>query len=62
MVRKVIESACENGIKAISLDVLDGNIPAERAYTKTGFVYCDTVKMFYEDTGWTQFKLFEYMV
>lgn len=24
--------------------------------------YCDTIKMFYEDTGWTDYKLFEYIV
>lgn len=62
MVQKVIDMACENKIKTIRLDVLGGNIPAERAYTKMGFVYCDTVKMFYEDTGWTDYKLYEYIV
>lgn len=62
MVRKVIDIACENKIKTIRLDVLGGNIPAERTYTKMGFVYCDTIKMFYEDTGWTDYKLYEYIV
>lgn len=62
MVRKIIETAQENHIKTIRLDVLDGNIPAERAYTKIGFRYLDTVQMFYEDTGWTKYKLFEFIV
>lgn len=62
MVQKVIDIACENKIKTIRLDVLEGNTPAERAYTKMGFEYCDTIKMFYEDTGWTNYKLYEYIV
>lgn len=62
LVRKAIELARENGIRTIRLDVLGGNIPAERVYTGMGFVYRDTLKMFYEDTGWTDFKLFEYIV
>lgn len=62
MVEHVIETARVNKIKAIRLDVLGGNIPAEKVYTQIGFVYRDTIKMFYEDTGWTNFKLFEYIV
>lgn len=62
MLQKVIDIACENKIKTIRLDVLEGNTPAERAYTKMGFEYCDTIKMFYEDTGWTNYKLYEYIV
>lgn len=44
------------------LDVLGGNIPAEKAYTRMGFVYRGTINMFYEDTGWTGYRLFEYVV
>ena len=62
MVQQVIKIAHENNIKTIRLDVLDGNIPAERAYTKIGFMYLDTIQMFYEDTGWTNYKLFEFIV
>ncbi len=62
MVQKVIETAYENNIKAIRLDVLGGNIPAEKVYTKMGFMYLDTIQMFYEDTGWTDYKLFEFIV
>ena len=62
MVQRVIEMAQKNNIKTIRLDVLGGNIPAEKAYTKMGFTYLDTIQMFYEDTGWTDYKLFEYIV
>ena len=36
------------------------NMPAEKLYVKHGFRYIDTVQMFYEDTGWTNFKVYEY--
>lgn len=62
MVKNIIQIARKNNIKTIRLDVLEGNIPAEKAYTKIGFKYVDTIDMFYEDTGWTSFKLFEYIV
>lgn len=62
MVQKVIDIARQNGIKAIRLDVLDGNLPAEKAYIKMGFQYIDTIQMFYEDTGMTAFKLFEFII
>lgn len=62
MVKKVIALAEDAKQKAIRLDVLGGNLPAERLYTKYGFQYIDTVEMFYEDTGWTDFKLYEYKV
>ena len=62
MVQKVIEMARDNKIKTIRLDVLEGNIPAEKAYIKMGFKYLDTVQMYYEDTGRTGFRLFEFIV
>ena len=62
MVKKAIQTAEENGIKTIRLDVREGNLPAEKVYKKMGFHYVDSRKMYYEDTGWTNFLLFEYMV
>lgn len=62
MVKKVIDIAKENKIKTIRLDVLGGNIPAEKLYIKMGFVYCGVTKMFYEDTGLVDYKLYEYIV
>lgn len=59
MVRKAFEAARRHRIKAIRLDVLQGNIPAVKAYTKMGFQHMGTVQMFYEDTGWTNFEMFE---
>ena len=48
------------GMKSVRLDVLEGNIPAEKLYPSAGFEYVDTVRLFYEDTGWTNFKLYEF--
>lgn len=62
MVRYVLEMARQNQMKSVRLDVLEGNIPAEKAYTKIGFQYLDTMRMFYEDTGWTNYRVFEYPV
>ena len=39
-----------------------GNVPAERAYTKIALKYLDTIQMYYEDTGWTDFKVYEYIL
>lgn len=60
MVRKAISIAKEKGQKAVRLDVLGGNVPAERLYKSLGFQYIGRVEMFYEDTGWTDYELFEY--
>ncbi len=47
-------------MKAIRLDVLKGNLPAEKLYSGLGFRYLHTLNMFYEDTGWTDYELYEY--
>lgn len=62
MVQEVIDLARKRGVKTIRLDVLGGNLPAEKVYTKMNFQYVDTIRMFYEDTGWTDFRLFELAV
>lgn len=60
MVGKVLSLAKEKGQKVVRLDVLGGNIPAKKLYTKMGFKYIDTTQMYYEDTGWTNYELYEY--
>lgn len=42
--------------------VLGGNVPAERLYTGQGFARRGTVRMFYADTGWTDYGLYEYLL
>ena len=60
MVRYALAHAKETGMKTVRLDVLKGNLPAEKLYESSGFTYVTTLPMFYEDTGWTDFELYEY--
>ncbi|MGX8834069.1 GNAT family N-acetyltransferase [Amedibacillus sp. YH-ame6] len=62
MIEEVLSIGKCNGIKAIRLDVLQGNIPAEKLYVSIGFKYIDMIEMYYEDTGWTNYKLYEYVL
>lgn len=59
MVCEAIKIAKHNGQKAIRLDVLEGNLPAEKLYKSTGFYFIERVKLFYEDTGLCNFDLYE---
>ena len=45
--------------KAVRLDVLGVCKPAERLYISCGFQFVETKEMYYEDTGWTEFKMLE---
>ncbi len=62
LVREAIETARDSGMKTMRLDVLEGNTPAEDLYTFFGFQYMGDMEMFYEDVGWTNFRLFELLL
>lgn len=62
MVQYAIGTARSQGCRALRLDVLGGNVPAERLYTGQGFTCRGTVRMFYADTGWTDYGLYEYLL
>ena len=59
MVQFVIDTARREKQKAIRLDVLVGNIPANRLYESMGFVFREKIALFYEDTGLTDYELYE---
>ena len=59
MVNHAIAIAKSKGHKAMRLDVLEGNLPAENLYPKHGFNLVATIEMFYEDTGLANYKLYE---
>lgn len=62
-VEHAIKAAAERKMKAIRLDVLEGNTIPERMYLSFGFKYVDTVPIFYEDIGEARnFRLLEYIV
>ncbi len=62
MVREAIRLAKEQGMKAVRLDVLSGNLPAEKLYLKHDFEKVASTRLFYEDTGWCDFDLYEYVI
>ena len=62
MVQYAIAAARSQGCRALRLDVLGGNVPAERLYAGQGFEPRGTVRMFYADTGWTDYGLYEYLL
>ncbi len=49
----------EHGVRALRLDVYEGNLPAIRLYESAGFRYVDTVSLGLEDIGLDWFRLYE---
>ena len=62
MVQYAIGTARAQDCRALRLDVLDGNVPAERLYAGQGVARRGTVRMFYDDTGGTDYGLYEYLL
>ena len=60
MVQYAIRLARETGNKAVRLDMLKGNLPAQHLYEGLGFHYVDSLKLYYENTGRTDFDFYEY--
>lgn len=59
VVGDIIDIARASGMKTVRLDILDGNSAAEKLYTGMGFRFVRAKEMFYEDTGWTGFSMYE---
>jgi len=59
MVSSVVDICTRSQIKAIRLDVLKKNLPAAKLYLSMGFQFIEAVKIYYEDTGLTDFLLYE---
>ncbi len=59
VVENILELAKSEHKKAVRLDVLGACKAAERLYTRCGFQFVEAKDMFYEDTGWTEYKMFE---
>lgn len=59
VVEKILNLAKSQHKKAVRLDVLSVCKAAERLYTSCGFRFVEAKNMFYEDTGWTEYKMFE---
>lgn len=59
VVKHILDTARAEHRKAVWLDVLGACGPAERLYRSCGFHFVTVKSMYYEDTGWTAYKLFE---
>lgn len=59
MVAYAADLSRKEGCKVIRLDVLKGNTAAEKLYLKCGFQFVTEQKIFYEDTGLAEFRMFE---
>ncbi len=53
------ELANQQGKRALRLDVLESNIPAQHLYEKNGFIFRSKEHWYAENTGWTDFLLYE---
>lgn len=56
---EILELAKAEKKKTMRLDILGTNTAAERLYTGCGFHFVQAKNMFYEDTGWTEYKMYE---
>ncbi len=54
-----VKEAESQGAKALRLDVMEGNTPAFGLYESYGFVSAGIATLYYEDTGWADFTLYE---
>ena len=59
MLQKLFEFAKNKGYVVMHLDVMKGNVPAERAYVKSYFRFAGEVVLHYEDIGDTSAHMYE---
>ena len=57
---EIIKLATNKKKKAVRLDAIGTNVPAQKLYEKYGFVNCGTAQEYYESTGETEFVFYEY--
>ncbi|MBQ3319810.1 MAG: GNAT family N-acetyltransferase [Spirochaetia bacterium] len=60
LVQEAIALAREKGKKALRLDTLDSNKPAQHMYESLGFCLRGKANRYAENTGWTGFLYYEY--
>lgn len=59
LVEEILKYAYAEKKRAIRLDILATNTAAEKLYTACGFQFVQAKTMYYEDTGWTEYKMYE---
>lgn len=59
ILEEAMKIAVRNGKKALRLDALKTNLPAQRMYEKAGFLYRGEQRLYAENTGVTDFLYYE---
>lgn len=62
LVRHAIKYARDHHYKAIRIDVLDRNDAAKKLYPSEGFQWAGKIELYYEDTGLTDYYMYEYII
>ena len=60
LVREAIALARANGMKAVRLDTLASNLPAQHLYESLGFSFRGKLHGYAENTGWFDFFFYEF--
>lgn len=59
LLEKMAAIGRSRGKKAMRLDVLGRNMAAAGLYASSGFTMVEKKELYYDDTGWTEFLIFE---
>lgn len=59
---KITKLAVNMHKKAVRLDAIATNKPAQKLYERYGFINCGTAQEYYESTGLTEFIFYEYVL
>ena len=59
VLQELVKLAKKLGKKALRLDAIGTNKPAQRLHDKFGFTNCGTEQLYYESTGLTKFDFYE---
>ena len=62
LVRGALDIARLQHKKALRLDALESNLPARRLYESQGFAYRGRQRLWADNTGWTQFCYYEWIL
>lgn len=62
LVRGALDIARLQHKKALRLDTLESNLPARRLYEAQGFAYRGRQRLWADNTGWTQFCYYEWIL
>ena len=60
--RQIKSNALKNNKKTIRLDIINGNIGAQKVFEKFGFEYVNTVEIFHDAIGLEKFHLYEHIL